>query len=119
MRTTAFVTQMVLRLCFLVLLVLGVLFWTGRALSLVNVHMAIGSLFVIGLWIMAVLGARARVGMGLVANAAIGGFIVLGLGMTQTAIMPGGVHWVVRVVHLLVGMAAIGISERIGARIKT
>ncbi len=118
MRTTAIVTQMLLRLCFLALIVLGTLFWTGHHLSLVNLHMAIGGLFVIGLWVMAFLGGKAGVGMGLVANAAVGGFIVLGLGMTQTAIMPGGLHWLVRVVHLLVGLAALGISEQIGARIK-
>lgn len=118
MRTTAIVTQMLLRACFLVLLVLGVLFWTGHALSLINLHMAIGTIFVIALWVMAALGARARVGTGLVVNAVIGGVIVLGLGMTQSAIMPGGTHWIVRVVHLLVGMAAIGIGEQISARIK-
>ncbi|HVA58330.1 MAG: hypothetical protein WBQ26_10275 [Gemmatimonadaceae bacterium] len=118
MRTATIVTQMLIRLCFLVLLVLGVLFWTGHAVQLVSLHMAIGGIFVLGLWFLAALGARAKVGMGLVANAAVGGFIVLGLGMTQTTVMVGDMHWLVRVVHLLVGTAAIGISEQIGARIR-
>lgn len=118
MRTATIVTQMLLRLCFLVLLVLGILVWTGHAKNLVNLHMAIGSIFVLGLWLLALLGANAKVGVGLVVNAAIGGFIVLGLGMTQRAVMTGDMHWLVRVVHLLVGVAALGISEQIGARIK-
>ena len=118
MRTATTVTQMLLRLCFLALLVLGVLFWTGHAISLEPLHMAIGGIFVLGLWTMAILGFASKAGADLVVMALIGGVIVLALGMTQKALMIGDLHWIVRVVHLLVGLAAMGLAEQIGRRIR-
>lgn len=37
-------------------------------------------------------------------------------GMTQTQILVGDLHWLIRVAHLLVGFAAVGLTERIGER---
>jgi hypothetical protein len=119
MRTATLVTQIVLRLCFLTLLVLGIIFWTGHALTLINVHMAVGGIFVLAMWVMCILGAKAKVGGGLVGMTAVGGIIVLALGMTQMTLMVGSMHWIVRVLHLLVGLAAMGLAEQIGRRIKT
>lgn len=118
MRLTAKIVQILIRLCFLILLGLGVLFWTGHALDLVNLHMLVGTILVLGLWVMAILGARARAGWGLVAMAAIGGLVVLGLGMAQAQLVQGDLHWTVRVTHLLVGLAAIGLAEQLAVRIR-
>jgi hypothetical protein len=118
MRTATTIVQMLLRLCVLVLIVLGVIFWTGHAANLVGLHMAIGGIFVLLMWVMAVLGARAKVGGGPVLMLVLGGLVVLGLGMSQRQIMVGGMHWIVRVLHLLVGLAAIGLTEQVGARIR-
>ena len=118
MRTATTITQMLLRLCFLALLVLGIIFWTGRALDLEPLHMAIGGIFVLGLWTMAILGFASKAGADLAVMALIGGVIVLALGMTQKALMVGDLHWIVRVVHLLVGLAAMGLAEQIGRRVK-
>jgi hypothetical protein len=32
--------------------------------------------------------------------------------------MPGSAHWVIRLLHLLVGLAAMGLGERLGERIR-
>jgi len=58
------------------------------------------------------------VGAGLVALAVLWGIIVLALGMTQTRLMPGSAHWVIRVLHLLVGLFAIRLGEVLAQRIK-
>ncbi len=118
MRTATTITQMLLRLCFLALLVLGILFWTGRAIGLEPLHMAIGGIFVLGLWTMAILGFASKAGADLVVMALFGGVIVLALGMAQKALMVGDLHWIVRVVHLLVGLAAMGPAEQLARRIK-
>ena len=34
-------------------------------------------------------------------------------GMTQQAILPGDLHWIVRVMHLVIGLAAMPIAERL------
>ncbi|MGH2459702.1 MAG: hypothetical protein ACRDIY_12635 [Chloroflexota bacterium] len=117
-KLTATVLQMLVRLAGLILIVLGVLFWIGSALSLIPIHMLVGLILVLALWGVAGVGARAGLPGPLVGLAVIWGLIVLILGMTQQALFPGGSHWIVQVVHLLVGLAAIGLSERLASSIK-
>jgi hypothetical protein len=38
--------------------------------------------------------------------------------MTQAGLLPGSSHWVIQVVHLLIGMAAVGSGEAIGGRLR-
>jgi len=40
---------------------------------------------------------------------------VLAFGMTQQGILIGSLHWVVRVLHLAVGLAALPVAERLVA----
>jgi hypothetical protein len=95
--------------------ILGIGFWTGRWAGLVNVHMAIGALFVIALWLIAG-SARARgVPGGLVALGFAWGVVVFALGMTQRSILIGDLHWIVRVAHLVVSLASMPIAERLAA----
>jgi hypothetical protein len=73
-------------------LVLGVLFWTGNALTLIPVHMLVGIVLVLSLWILAVLAAVSGVRRGFVALAIVWGLIVPILGMSQTRLLPGDAH---------------------------
>jgi hypothetical protein len=114
--TTA--VQMLVRATFVVQLVLGGLFWTGNALDLVPLHQTIGFLLVFALWALAVLAARAGVRPPLVALAAVWGLVVLVLGLTQTRLLVGSAHWLIEVLHLLVGVAAVGMAEGLAARVK-
>lgn len=116
MRTTTVVTQMVMRLLGLTLIVLGLLFWSGHALQLVNLHMAVGVLFVLSIWVLAGLAAKMHQSSGFIALAVVWGLIVLALGMAQRGLVPGSLHWMIRVLHLLVGLAAMGIGENLAKR---
>ncbi len=118
MKTATTVFQMLVRLLGLILIVLGTLFWTGRALALVPVHMTIGLVLVLSLWGLASLAARAGVDPGLVGLAILWGFLLPALGMTQTRLLSGGAHWLIQVLHLLVGLIAIGLAESLATRIK-
>lgn len=118
MRTTATAVQMLVRLCGLVLVTLGILFWTGNALTLVPVHMLIGLVLVLSLWTLAFLAARSGAPPGFVALAFFWGLLVPVLGIEQGTLLVGSGHWVVRVLHLLVGLAAIGMAEGLGRRIR-
>ncbi|HEU5102664.1 MAG TPA: hypothetical protein VFU22_26750 [Roseiflexaceae bacterium] len=118
MRTATTVIQMLIRLAGLIMIVLGLLFWTGNALALIPVHMLLGLVLVILLWVQAGLAARARVGVGMVALAFVWGIVVVALGMTQSRLLPGDFHWVIKVLHLLVGIAALGLADRLAAAIK-
>jgi hypothetical protein len=56
--------------------------------------------------------------MKITALAFVWGLVVVILGFTQTEILPGNLHWVIEVLHLFLGMGAIGLGEGISARIK-
>ncbi len=94
-------------------LVLGILFWTERALGLVQLHMALGGLFVLALWILAALAARAGAPRGLVVTTVTWGVVLPLLGVAQYQLLPGASHWIIRVVHLLVGLAAMAFVGRL------
>lgn len=115
-KTATVVVQMLIRTCGVMLIVLGLLFWLGTARSLIPIHMLLGITLVLGLWALAGLTARAGVSPGLAGVAAVWGLLVLLLGLDQTSLLPGPMHWLVQVAHLLVGLGAIGLAEVLGGQ---
>ena len=118
MRSTITAIQMGIRVVWLVQLALGVLFWTGNATGLVDLHQLLGILLVLALWTQAVLAARAGVEPRLVAVAAVWGLLVPIVGLTQTSLLTGSLHWLVQVIHLVLGIGLIGLAERLATGAK-
>ncbi len=118
MRSTVTALQMAIRVVGVVQLALGVAFWTGNALGLVDLHQLLGILLVLGLWTQAVLAQRAGVPAGLVAAAAVWGLLVPIVGLSQRELLPGSAHWVIQVVHLLLGIGLLGLAENLATRAK-
>ncbi len=118
MSTATTVAQTLVRVTGLTQVTLGLLFWTGRQLTLVPLHMLVGFALVLSLWTLALLAARSGVNPGLVALAAVWGLLMPLFGLTQTQLLPGDFHWVIQVLHLFVGLAAIGQGEGLAAQIK-
>lgn len=116
MKTATTVALMLVRITGLLQIIVGVLLWTGNLLNLVPLHTLIGFVLVLSLWALALLSARAGVPIGLVALALVWGLITVILGMTQTQLLPGSAHWVIRVLHLVVGLGAMGLGEALAAR---
>jgi hypothetical protein len=108
--------QWLIRVLAVVQLTLGVLFWTGNAYALINLHMLSGIALVLALWIQAALAARAGVGFGLPVVAFGSGLLVVALGVTQDSLLLGDLHWLIKVVHLLIGIGAVGQAESLAAR---
>jgi hypothetical protein len=98
---------------FLAQLVLGILFWTGRALGLVQLHMMLGGLFVVALVTVAILCARAGAPRGLVYLLLAWAVITPVVGFMQMQWMPGQFHWAIRVLHLLIGFGAMATLGRL------
>jgi hypothetical protein len=99
------------------LLVLGILFWTGHAMSLLPLHMLLGGLFVITLLVLAVPGLAARNSRGLAAVVLVWSLLVPLVGVTQLRLLPGADHWVIQVIHLLVGIIAMGLGHALARRL--
>ena len=107
------VLLIVLRVLAGIQIVLGVGFWTGHWYGLVPVHRAGGVLFVATLWGIATLALVRRHRPALAAGAIAWGFGVAALGFAQQYIMPGDLHWIVRVGHLVVAMASMPMAGRL------
>ena len=108
----------VLRASVLLALILGILFWTGNATSLVLVHMGLGILAVLSLWTLGAAIASTKGGIGLAIGAFVWGLLVAAFGLTQATLLVGSTHWLIQVLHLLVGLAAIGLGEMTAGRYK-
>jgi hypothetical protein len=118
MVVTATILMWLIRLLAVIQVVLGALFWTSNAFTLIPVHMLLGLILVLGLWTQAALGLRAGAPIGLSAGAFVWGLVVAVFGMTQDGILPGDLHWIIKVLHLLVGLAAVGLAESLARRIR-
>ncbi len=111
------VSSMVLRIAALAALVLGIIFWTGNADNLQIVHIVLGFLVVISLWVLGIAqGVRRGGSFGLALATFVVGFLVLLVGLFQTRWLTGSNHWVIQVIHLILGLSAISLGEMIGAR---
>lgn len=110
--------QSAIRVLSLFMLVLGFMFWSGRSLEMVPVHMRLGEILVSLLWILAAMGLRAGVKPGLVLGAMLYGVIVVAFGLRMGTLLPGRAHEAIRILHFLIGLGAIGLAESIGVRIR-
>lgn len=117
MRTGTLITLWLVRLAGITQVVLGLLFWTGRALTYIPLHISIGFVVVLGLWTLAILALFARAPLALVGFALLWGLALPALGMTQATILIGPWHWIIRVLHLLMGLAALGVADRLASHV--
>lgn len=115
----ATVAQMTIRISGVLLLALGVFIWTGNFDQLIPYHRVLGFVLVIALWTLSFLAAREGVPIGLVAAAVAYGLIAPVVGLTQTTVLTGGLHWVIQVIHLLIGLGAVGWGEGLGQAIRS
>jgi hypothetical protein len=116
MHRTTLITRWIVRLAGIVQIILGLLFWTGHARSLLPVHMLLGTIVVLGLWALAGSGARAGLPGGLVVLAVLVGLAVPIVGVAQVRLLPGSLHWIIQVIHLLLGLGALGLADGLADR---
>lgn len=117
MKITANVLRILVSAIGAIMIVLGLLFWTGNAFALLPLHMLLGVALVLMLWIIAVMALVARVNPILALVALIWGLIVPILGITQFQLLPGSLHWIIQTLHLLVGLIAIALANILARQI--
>lgn len=115
---------MVMRLCVLIALILGILFWIkGTNVAggqLLPLHMGLGILIallllILGCFIATVKGRNIGLAIGAFALA----ICMVALGLKQQSILTDpSLHWIIQVVHLLVGLLAQSMGEMIAGRYK-
>ncbi len=107
----ALVTQIVARVIAVVQVILGIVVWTGHGDSLVPVHIAVGLLLVVDLWVAVALGLRSGAPTALAVVALVWSLGMPLFGLAQTGILDGDLHVVVQVLHLAVGLIGVGLVE--------
>lgn len=111
--------SMSLRGLFVVMLILGVLLWTGALPDGWKIaHMGLGIIFVALLWTIGVIGALRTGKIGLQVGSFVLGLLLAIVGMTQEGILRGSGHWVIQVIHLLLAVLSIGYAEMVVGRVK-
>jgi hypothetical protein len=111
------VAQLAVRIAFVVQLLLGIGLWTGRLDNLSPIHLTVGVLFVLSLWTVAVIAARAGVNRVQVGVALLWGALMPVFGLTQQGLFDGNLHWIVQVLHLAVGVAGIAQAEALAVAV--
>jgi hypothetical protein len=111
MQRATTITRWIVRLAGIIQIVVGLLFWTGHALSLIPLHMLVGSIVVLGLWTLTGLALRAGVHPGLVVLSIALGIALPAVGMTQAGILVGSLHWIIQVVHLALALGTLRLAE--------
>lgn len=115
------ITIMIVRVLALINLVLGIIFWTGNYPISPMIHMLIGILVVLGVWILS--GMVARHNFVLAIAGFILGLVALVYGSMQQQLFGAaagnmvGIQ-LIKVGHLVLIVAILGIAESAQARIK-
>jgi hypothetical protein len=117
MRTTTNISLWLVRITGTLQLVLGALFWTGHAYGYVPLHIINGFVFVATLWTIAVLALVAQTRRRLAVFALVWGVALPAFGIVQATVLIGPMHWIVRVIHFLMGFAAMALGGMLGQAI--
>ena len=111
------ISSAVLSLAGLLALLLGLLFWTGVALNLMQMHMLLGLLAVGALLVIGIGQAFSKGGSWIIAaGTLVVGAAMIMIGMMQASLMVGEFHWIIQVIHLVLGLLTIGMGHMGAAR---
>ena len=112
---TVRIIQWITGIAGLLALALGLLYWFAAANG-IPVHMILGLVVTLGLLSLGVIALLTRGMRPLGAAAVVYALFVPAFGMTQATILPGELHWLIRLAHLLVGIGALALMGAISAR---
>jgi hypothetical protein len=112
------IVHMTIRVSGLLLILLGLAIWTGRADQVIPVHELLGFVLVLSLWTLSYFAARAGVPMRWVVLAVAWGLVAPILGLTQQNLVVGGWHWTIQILHLVIGLGAIAQGENLALRMR-
>src|ERR1700675_2329372 len=104
-------TQIVARIVVVVQVILGIIVWTGHGDSLILLHIAVGLLLVVDLWVAVALGLRTGAPVALAVLALVWSVGMPVFGLVQANVLPGDLHVAIEVLHLIVGFIAVGLVE--------
>ena len=112
------ILQWVVRIAGVAALLIGISFRGGRALAPVSVHMSIGVLVCLALAIIAIMALARRVRVPVALVALLWAIATVTVGTVQDWWVGAGSHVPTEILHVVLGVGAIGLAEMLGAAIK-
>lgn len=109
------ILQWVARIAWVGAILLGMSFWTGRPIAPLSVHMTCGGLVALALAILAILAITHRVRVPVAVVAVLWAIATVAVGTMQDWWVGAGSHVLIEVVHLILGIGAIGLAEMLAA----
>ncbi len=103
------------RVTLIATLALGLLSWITQ-ISFISIHMLLGLTGVLSLLVLGTVAVLTRGIRLLGAGSMVYAFIVPAFGLTQSMILVGNLHWLIRTAHLLVGIGAMVLAQVIDKR---
>ena len=110
------ILRWIVRLAGLAALIFGCILWTGRGYAWLQPHMWLGFIVTFALLALALIGFLVRLSPVLPFLSLAWAVALPVLGIAQLRIVLGPNHWTIRVLHLILGIGAIGLGEAISGR---
>jgi hypothetical protein len=98
-------------------LILGIILWTGSP-GLLKIHILTGFIMSSTMLLIGLVGLFAHVKAALPIVAIVWALLLPYVGFAQLRPFPSTGHLIIQVIHLLIGICAIGIAEALTAKIK-
>ena len=118
MQVVLTVARWVVRLVGVLQLIMGLLIWFQNAFGMIPVHTWLGLVLVAAMLVVAGVSTPLGAPIGMAVGLAMTAIVILVLGMTQASLLPGPNHWIIQVLHPLVGLAGVGFSEAVCGRVR-
>lgn len=118
MPITATVLRWTVRLTGLLALLLGLGLWNGAWFNLLGLHQGLGLIMSAALVWLVLLGFVRSVSLALLGLALLCSLALPVVGTLQGLLLPGQNHWLIEVLHPVLGVGAIVLAELIGSRIR-
>lgn len=115
MRRATMICLWTLRLAGATQLVLGGLLWFAPRAAYVPFHLGVGMLVVLSVLLLAAVALRAGVRWPLPTLTIVWVLGLVAFAFPHVRLLPGPLHWIVRLVHLSMGVIAIGLGHRVAA----
>ena len=117
MKRTTVALRWVVRFCGTVQLLLGALIWFAPRRNYVPPHMLTGVILVLALLALSVFGLRTRVRPPLAVFTMLWSLALPAFGVAHARLLIGPSHWILRVTHLLMGVIAIALGQRLAKHV--
>ncbi len=123
--------SLISRVALMITLGLGLAFWLAQLfmwngllvflarIGFPGIHELIGTVGVLGLFILGSVAVFTKGSRALGVGSILYAILVPSLGLTQTLILVSDLHWVIRVIHLLVGIGAMMLILRVEKRYRS